>query len=278
MTTNDTVWLIVGCGYVGNAVGALALSTGAAQTVIGVRRQTVAPRAGWHMLAADVTESGWEAALPKSPIACVVYCAAPGRRDAHAYRRTYVDGLGAVVSALEQHQPKPPRLVFTSSTGVYSEDAGGWVDEQTPLQASSERIQTLLDAEQLVRASGWPGSCVLRFGGIWGPGRERVQRMATQRPLPLRAAPHYSNHIHQSDCAGSIVHVATLPRPADCYVACDHEPEDFNALLVRLARAQGNPDAAQSVVPSGAATGKRCNSQKLRASGYTFAFPRYGEV
>lgn len=230
------------------------------------------------MLAADVTRQDWVQALPQTTFSHVIFCAAPKHREAQAYRSTYVDALGQVIAGIKQHQRLTPRLILTSSTGVYDEDGGAWVNERSPTPSSSERIATLLAAEHLVLDAGWPGSCVLRLGGIWGPGRDRLMRLAQKTPLPWRPQPHFSNHIHQADCAASVVHVATLRDPAACYVACDGEPVDVNALLLQLARACGNRAADGAVLPKGSPHGKRCDSTKLRETGFAFHYRRYADA
>lgn len=268
-------WLIVGCGYVGQAVGKLALARKAARAIIGLRRRERTHTAAFPIYGADVTQPGWRTVLGAQPVTCVVYCAAPGRGQPDSYQRTYVDGLRAVIEGLRTHQSLAPRLILTSSTGIYTENAGGWVDEHTPIDAhASPRIACLSASEALVHAAG-EGNCVLRFAGIYGPGRTRITDASEQSPLPLRPHPHMSNHIHRDDCAGSIVHVATMARPQPLYVASDLAPVDYNALLLRLAAARSGGAAHAGPIPQGTATGKQCDSTRLQKDGFVFTYPQF---
>lgn len=272
--TQDGAWLIVGAGYVGEAVGARALAVGAARRVFGICRRPRAAEQPWPMLTADITAPDWRRVLPVQPFATVIFCAAPHTRQSDAYAAVYHQGMASVVAALRQHQAHPPRLIVTSSTGVYDVDDGSWVDEATPTPPCSARIKALLGAEAEARRLG-PDVCVLRFGGIYGPGRQRLVAQAQKAPLALRPSPHFGNHIHRDDCVGAVMHVARQKNPAPLYVAVDHEPIDTNALLCRLAAALGSDSAQSVVLPAGKPTGKRCNSARLRQSGYSFAYPTY---
>ena len=98
----------------------------------------------------------------------------------------YVDGLRAVLDAVS---PQVRRVILISSTGVYAEQGGGWVDESSPCQPSRESGRALLAAEQALAAHrlGAVG-IVLRLAGIYGPGRlPRRAELASGGPLPIAA-------------------------------------------------------------------------------------------
>ena len=91
-------------------------------------------------------------------------------RDPAAYRRAYVEGLVNLLARL----PTPgPRVIFTSSTSVYGQDDGSWVDEASPTLPPRETGRILLEAEAALSGSGRDFS-ILRLGGIYGPGRTRL--------------------------------------------------------------------------------------------------------
>src|SRR5690606_39452049 len=103
----------------------------------------------------------------------VYYIATPDRFDDDAYRLAYVEGLRNLLDALGRRQQAPRRLVLISSTAVYGQLNGEWVDEDSPTEPNSFSGRRMLESEQLALSSGIP-STILRFGGIYGPGRERM--------------------------------------------------------------------------------------------------------
>ncbi|WP_410970210.1 hypothetical protein, partial [Salmonella sp. SAL4458] len=79
---------------------------------------------------------------PSEPLDYLVYSAAASQHDEAGYRAAYVDGLRHVLGWLQAHGQRPRRLLFVSSTGVYAQTDGGWIDEESPAlsQAYSGRI------------------------------------------------------------------------------------------------------------------------------------------
>jgi nucleoside-diphosphate-sugar epimerase len=90
------------------------------------------------------------------PFDTVVYCAAAKSNDLAGYERAYLQGGQGLVRALQTHQQKPARLLFTSSTAVYAIQDGSMVDEASPTLPTDFRGATMLQAEQTFLTSGWP--------------------------------------------------------------------------------------------------------------------------
>jgi len=260
--------LIAGCGYVGSALGARLAAEG--HEVLGLRRRAGPLPAGVVPVEADLRDAAALAALPE-PFDAVVCAAAPAGRDDAAYRAVYVDGVAALLGAL-----RCGRFVLTSSTSVYGQDAGEWVDEASPTQPGCFRGRRVLEGEALVRARH-PGGCVLRLGGIYGPGRTRLLAAARAGRLATRAgAPHYTNRIHRDDAAGALAHLLSLARPAPVYVGVDCDPAPEAELHRWLAERVGAPPPG-SRDAADAGRGKRCSNRLLLASGYRFRFPTFRE-
>src|SRR5699024_2439530 len=122
---------ILGCGYVGLALGR---SLAPDRRVVGVRRsadgRAAIERAGFEAVEADVTSQEDLAAVPD--VDTVVFAASSGGRGADAAREIYVDGLRTTIETFGAREGSPDRLVYTSSTGVYGDHDGDWVDEGTP--------------------------------------------------------------------------------------------------------------------------------------------------
>jgi nucleoside-diphosphate-sugar epimerase len=270
--------LIAGCGYVGTALGVRL--AGAGHAVWGMRRSADGLPPGIRHLEADLTAPETLQELPPA-LDVVFYTAAPNGADDAAYRAIYVDGVRHVLEALARQGQSPGRVLFTSSTAVYAQSAGEWVDETSPTEPRHFTGSRVLVGERLL-LNGPFSATVLRFGGIYGPGRtsliDRVrQGLATYRGGP----PLYTNRIHRDDCAGALQHLMSLPMPDSLYLAVDHEPADQCDVLRWLAAQTGAPppyvDASPVSDTRRARTNKRCRNAKLLASGYVFAYPTFRE-
>jgi nucleoside-diphosphate-sugar epimerase len=270
--------LIAGCGYVGTALGLRLAAAG--HMVWGIRRSADGMPSGIRPLTADLTAPETLHDLPAG-LDFVFYTAAPNGSEDAAYRAIYVDGLRSVLQALVRQHQSPRRILLTSSTAVYAQSAGEWVDETSPTEPQHFTGRRVLEGEKVLLAGPFPAT-VVRLGGIYGPGRtsliERVrQGLATCRQgLPL-----YTNRIHRDDCAGALHHLMTLPQPDACYIGVDHEPVDYCDLLRWLAARLGAPpprlEASTVLDTRRHRTNKRCRHARLIASGYVFRYPTFRE-
>ena len=96
-----------------------------------MRRSNATDLAGVTNVRADLTNRGSLAALPRS-LDAIVFCAGPSSPDERGYREIFIDGLGHLIEVLVAQETPPGRLVFTSSTAVYGQTGGEWVDETSP--------------------------------------------------------------------------------------------------------------------------------------------------
>ena len=170
--------LIAGCGYVGTELACRLTIQG--HDVWALRRSSGALPDGVSGIRADLTEPASLVALP-APLDVVFYTAAPAGHDEAAYRAVYLQGLGNLVRALER-QPTPPRLIVTSSTAVYAQHSGEWVDEDSPTEPLRSGGRIVLEGERRAFASRLE-VIVARLGGIYGPGRTQLIERASPRPL-----------------------------------------------------------------------------------------------
>ncbi|MDP7640636.1 MAG: NAD-dependent epimerase/dehydratase family protein, partial [Candidatus Hydrogenedentes bacterium] len=120
--------LIAGCGYVGSALAERLVKAG--HEVWGLRRAAARLPRGVNPIFANLNELAPLEGLP-SPLDYVVYCAGASGHDEAAYRRVYVDGTVKLLEAMRRQGIVPKRLLYTSSTGVYAQQDGSWVDEDS---------------------------------------------------------------------------------------------------------------------------------------------------
>ncbi|CAM3502244.1 NAD(P)-dependent oxidoreductase [Bordetella sputigena] len=220
-------------------------------------------------LAADVTRPETLPALPPDPTRVVV-ALSPGRREETAYRAVFIDGLRNVVERLDRRSLR--RLVFVSSSAVYGDHGGDWVDEATPPAPPGMNGTVLLQAEQWLLAQGLP-STVLRLSGLYGPGRlQLLDRLRAGQARVPRATPHWANRMHADDAAGAIAHLLMLPDALPVYIGSDDTPLRIDVLYDFLADQLGCARPQDGPPPAGIGS-KKLSNARLRASGYALAWP-----
>ncbi len=281
--------LIAGCGDLGTRAG-LELAAGGA-SVWGLRRSEGNTELPIHWIRADLTEPASLSCLPVDQLAgldTLVYTVAASGFNDSAYRRVYVDGLSHLLTVLDRGQCLPRRLVYVSSTSVYAQSDGSVVDEDSPTEPEGFGGRRLLEGEALALGSAIAERTVIRFGGIYGPGRTRlldsVRRGAaicydgpSNSDLPI-----WTNRIHIEDCARVVVHLAEIANPAEIYLGVDNEPSLDGEVKRWLAEQLGvEPPPTSTEPPSPTSrrmrSNKRCSNARLRASGFTPRYPTFRE-
>ena len=260
--------LLAGCGDLGLRVARLLRARG--DTVYALRRNPPASNDdGIEWLCADLAKPESLRGLPTG-ITQVVYLPTPDRREPAAYRATFVAGLRHLLAALDGTHLQ--RVLFVSSSAVYGEHHGDWVDEDTPAAPPGFNGAALLEAEQSLAA--WPTrAIVLRLAGLYGPGRlqllERLRAGTVQAP---RDTPHWANRIHVDDAARAIAYLLQLTDPQSCYLGVDSTPLPLHVLYAELARLIGAPPPSDGPSPAGIGS-KRLSNARLLASGFAPDWP-----
>jgi nucleoside-diphosphate-sugar epimerase len=268
--------LIAGCGYLGNALGAALLCD--AHEVWGLKRRPVGLALGIRPIEADLGLAATLGGLP-TDLDFVFYMASPGGGDDALYRAAYVTGLRNLLEVLEARRERPARVFFVSSTAVYAQEDGEWVDETSPTEPRHFSGRRLLEAERLLFESPFEGT-VVRLGGIYGPRRSRlIERVRTGSAVYRGKPPQYTNRIHRDDCVGAFRHLMGLEAPESLYLGVDCEPAAEASVLGWLAGALGAPPprAVESAPRRRGGGNKRCRNERLIASGYAFRYPTFRE-
>ncbi len=273
---NESSLLVIGCGDIGGAVAEKLAAQGWA--VSGVRRQPLA-RPGVKMIAADITDPATLAGLEALAPDYVLFVLTPGGFSDERYRAVYVDGAKNCLARLNTKNLR--RVFWVSSTSVYQQDDGSSVDETSPAQPAGFSGKRLLEAERVIRDSGFPHT-IVRFGGIYGPGRERLLRQLRDGVRSPAEPVRCSNRIHRDDAVGILQFL--LQRAAagvelsDLYLGVDAEPtplaeverwfSDYLGLHYRDMREQDGEQRGGN---------RQCSSARLQAAGYRFLYPSYRE-
>lgn len=260
--------LIAGCGDVGNALARELLADGC--QVWGVRRRVDALARGVEPWRIDLGDAGTFGA-PPAAFDWLFYTASADRRDEHHYRSIYVDGLRNLLGTLRDAGSPLRRILFTSSTAVYGQSGGEWVDETSATEPSGFNGRVLLEAEAIVHSAPEIGINV-RLSGIYGPGRTRLVRQAWSGEA--RSTQSWTNRIHVEDCARALHHLMHLERPSDLYVGSDDEPATTSDVVSWLSAELGLPAPETEETEQ---LGKRCRNARLRETGYRFKYPTFRE-
>jgi nucleoside-diphosphate-sugar epimerase len=279
--------VILGCGYVGLELGRQLRPD---HEVVGVRRSEAGleavKAAGLTPVRADVTDPDALSAIPDAD--AVVFAASSGGRGAPAAREVYVEGQKRAIDHFAARDAPPERYVYTSSTGVYGDHGGDWVDEGTPLDPTTEKTRVLAAAERVAldRPPEGIDGTVARFAGLYGPDRYRLDRYV-EGPV----TEGYLNMVHRDDAAGAVAHLLTGDLARDEVVlVVDDEPVSKWTFADWLAEQCDRPAPPKQTVDERMAEGdlsdaarrrlktsKRCSNEYLRALGYEFAYPTFRE-
>lgn len=274
---NSEKLLIIGCGDLGRRLARELRES--SYRITGVRRHPpLNHRDGLEYHPCDVADAAALETVISENYDVIVITMTPAERSDAGYRRAYVDTCRNLLQTLSGQGRTPRLIIFVSSSGVYGQDDGSWVDEASPTRPASFSGQRLLDAEQLVRASG-RAHCIVRFSGIYGPGRNRLIEQVREGRATLTDA--FTNRIHADDCAAVLAHLIELHRQgqslAPVYLASDCAPVPMAEVVQWLASQFGGVNVrhcATSAAPP-ERVNKRCNNQLLLDSGFEFRYPDY---
>lgn len=226
---------IVGCGYIGRRVaGRLReqghVVTGLVQSLASVQalRET-----GCEALQLDLDSDE----LPPDSLSgqSVFYFAPPpGEGNEDTRMRRFLAGL--------PQAGQPARIVYISTTGVYGDCQGDWVDETAPTRPAVARSKRRWDAEQQLRA--WRDAqagelVILRVAGIYGPDKLPLARLRKGVPMVAEADAPWTNRIHAEDLVEVCLAAMRVGRDAEVYNVSDGTPGNMTDYFNQVAKRAG---------------------------------------
>jgi nucleoside-diphosphate-sugar epimerase len=219
--------VIAGCGFLGLATARRFHRAG--WDVLGLTHSAESAQAlasePFPVRAADISEP--LTSLENERADVVIHCASSGRGGAEAYRRVYLGGARNLLAAFPA-----ARLIFTSSTSVYAQIDGGWVDESSPAEPDRETGQVLLETERLVTDAG---GAVARLAGIYGPGRSVLLKKFFHGEAVIEGdGTRWVNQIHRDDAARALYFLA-VQNARDVFNVSDDQPLAQRAIYEWLA-------------------------------------------
>nr|WP_255527254.1 SDR family oxidoreductase [Trichocoleus sp. FACHB-46] len=265
---------IIGCGYVGMATARHWQQVGWTVTAT----TTSVPRLSELEAIADhavLAQGNDETSLAEALTDQQVVLLSVGARSPNSYEETYLHTAKTLTKVLAQ-TPSVQQLIYTGSYAVYGDQQGNWVDETSPVKPANRNGEILAETEQVLlnAANSQLKVCVLRLGGIYGPGRE-LQRIfgraaGTTRP-GTGAEP--SNWIHLDDIVGAIA-FAQEHQLQGVYNLVQEVTLTSRELIEQVCQrynlAPVNWDESQ---PSARSYNAKVSNQKLKTAGYQFIHP-----
>jgi len=138
----------------------------------------------------------------------------------------------------------PGKIVLLSTTAVYGDCHGNWIDETAEVNPQTDRGRRRLDAELALRE--WAEQrnipySIIRVSGIYGPGRLPIERLEKGLPILREDLAPFSNRIHQDDLAAICVTAALRAPSGAIYNACDGHPSTMSHYFKSIAKALNLP-------------------------------------
>ncbi len=194
----------------------------------------------------------------------------PARDGAEPVLDTYGQGLGG------------KQLFYLSSTGVYGDTKGAWVDESAPTGTGRRSARAKADARWLDM-----GARVFRLPGIYGPGRSAFDRIASGKAHRIDLPGQVFSRVHLEDIASGVELAMLRDTPPGAYNLSDDLPTSQNVLIEHAAALMGvEPPPLQSLDQAGlsdmakgfyAENRRVANGKAKRVLGWQPQFPTYRE-
>ena len=229
-----------------------------------------------NVQAGDLRDIDFLAGLLAQPFDVLVLSITPDSFSDQGYQQNYVAVAEALKEALTTSTLQPGLILWVSSTSVYGDYQGGWVDEDSPAQPGSFSGKRLLEAEQIIQSLP-VSSSIVRFSGIYGPGRNRLINQVKAGKVAAAEPVSWTNRIHSEDCAGVLAHLIQLHRSGrvldNIYLATDCQPVPSHQVQSWIAEQLGIEVGEAEQAKQRAS--RRCDNKQLLATGYEFNYPDY---
>ena len=243
--------------------------------VVGLRRSADAVPSPAEGIAVDFGRPESLKVLAGLKPDALVVTLSPSDRSEDGYRHGFTDAMDAILSGLGDHRPS--KAFFVSSTRVYGEQHGNWVDEDGELSESDPRSKAILDAERLLLEK-IPGSCVLRAGGLYGNEPGYLIRRVRSGDFTAERPPRFGNRIHRDDLAAFIAYATEIGVEPSIINLVDDDPAPIQEVEGWLAQALGVAyEPPEPEADSSPPSHKRISNRLLRSTGFAPRFPSFRE-
>jgi len=274
--------LIVGCGDVGRRVADLLREDGVSPTCIvrSAGSRDALLEEGLQACCFDLDAADLDSGVVAGFSLIYYFAPPPPQGDTDPRMKVFL-------GMLDRGRP-PLRIVYISTSAVYGDCRGEWINEEQPVNPSTTRGGRRLDAER--RIMDWCGATgcewtLLRVPGIYGPGKLPLERLHHGLPVLREADAPYTNRIHVADLAAICVAAMHSPTTNTIYNVSDGHPSTMTDYFFRVADAAGLPrppevsrEEAQRVLSPGMLSflndsRRMDNTRLLKELGVTLRYP-----
>jgi len=225
---------IVGCGYIGKKVASKLLSLGASVECYvhsaGSKEACEALDLRANLLELDNSDFSNEWHVQDKNI--IAYFAPPPRHGISDTRMTHF------ISTLENLKSTPNKIVLISTTGIYGDCQGEWIDESRAVNPQADRAHRRLSAENQLQqyCQSKNIECIIfRVPGIYAIDKLPEKRITSGEPIVSAVDSGYTNRIHAEDLSEFCVEALTQKIKPGVYNCCDGNPSTMNDYFVRVA-------------------------------------------
>jgi nucleoside-diphosphate-sugar epimerase len=259
--------LVVGCGYIGLPVARRLYADGF--RVLGVKASYSATvtTEKFPVCVANIGDAGsLETIRSRGPFDLVIHCASSGRGGPEQYRQVFYSGMLNLLK-LGAH------VMMCSSTSVYAQREGEWVDENSEATPSRETGKILRESEELLLS--YQGT-VARLAGIYGPDRHVLLSKLLRGEATIEEyGDRVLNMIHRDDAVAALVFLAKRGVPG-IFNVVDDEPVTQRAWYEWTCNQLGlpfPPSVPKDLNRKRGWTSKRVSNAKLKSLGWTLQHP-----
>ncbi len=262
--------LIIGCGDIGQRL-ALHLDQNDYQ-ITGIRRNYTPDLPHLHYQRCDASDSVQLKSTLTANFDIIVITMTPNERSDTGYECAYVHTCKHLVESLIALNQRPELIIFVSSTAVYAQGDGLVINESAVTEPISFSGKRLLEAEAVIHNSGFTNTLV-RFSGIYGPGRTRLIEQVKQGKAS--SSPFYTNRIHAEDCAGFLAHLINhRENLAPVYIATDSHPTPMADVVSWIASQLGVKDFLSADATNDRGN-KRLSNELMLSTGYKLRYESF---
>ena len=269
--------IVVGAGFVGSETARLLANSGWKTSVISRSIPNEKSSRLAATVACDITNRDALEEL-RNDFAnheVLIDCVSSGKGGAEVYHSVYLDGARNLFEILT-----PKKMLFVSSSSVYAQTDGAWLDERSEAKPQRETGKILRETEELVLSHG---GAVARLAGIYGPARSVLLRKFFSDEAVIEGdGARWINQIHRDDAANALAFLAERLAndevDAEIFNVCDDAPmtqiECYRWLATHFQKPLP-PFGERDLNRKRGWTSKRVSNEKLRALGWRCGFPSF---
>jgi len=258
--------LIIGCGKLGTRLAEILHTAG--HQVWALKRHPENLPGFIHPI-----QGGLECppAIEWAEFTLIYVIVSPDDRTEKSYKTLYQENIPSLIDQLKNKDLAHQKLIFVSSTHVYSENTGKWVTQNTEVDGYDYRSKALIRAEKSLLDSPLKTQ-IVRFSGLYDHNAKYL--FSQLESGKIDNAGEYTNRIHREDAARFLAYLSHYHGEERIYLASDNQPIQRGELFNWLAQVLGKskPAFAQNII-----SGKRCDNQSMRKTGFKLRYGDYKE-